>query len=119
MSSAIDLRILYPRYLYKYEDSWPDEEFIEEEEIYFVEMVCKFGVISLHTEDTLYARYDGVNISIKKKLKEIPDSVILETDVETICYIPIKWARRLFRVLKPKLNNDESSKVRQRLLGNK
>lgn len=114
-----DLRILYPRYLYKYEETWPDELIPDSDEPYYVELVCKLGVICLHDNQTLHAIYNGVNSSVRSKLKKLPGSKVIETDAETLVYVDLKWARRLFSIMKPKLNQTESKKVFNRLHKNK
>jgi len=111
----IDLRKKFPRYKYEvdYEGVYEESEIEEEDRVYHINLVCKNGFISIYDESYLHVIYEGNSKSIIKKILEIPNTELLaEGDVETVFKAPIVWARRVFQVMKPKLNAAAAKKIK-------
>lgn len=112
-----DLRKMFKRYCWRYEESWPDETLSKDLERFFVEIVCKRGFVSLYDDKTLHAVYEGKRKEVREKLHKINGAEILENEVETLVLAPISSARKVFSVLKPYLNEEEKRKIVLRLHG--
>lgn len=93
--------------------AYTSREELEKDLDFYLQIPCKFGVISQYNKECL--KVYSTSMKLRKKLESIPFETKSIGDEELVFRIKKQYFKQVARVLKPKLNDKELEKVKAKL----